>query len=135
MRLVETTASKSNRATATGLAGSFLALLCCAGVVPVLAVVTGIGLGFLLLDAVLIPLLGVALAVTLWGVWQGRRCHGRAAPLALAVVASAVTLGGLFVWVPLAFLGFATVFAAGVFNLLAVRACRVGASLPTKSPR
>lgn len=125
------TASKTNRATGAGLAGSFVALLCCAGVAPVLGLLTSIGLGFLLKDAVLIPLLGMALAITLWGLWQGRRCHGRSAPLLLGGVASVVSLGGLFLWAPLAFLGFAAVFAAGLWNILAVRACRVGASFPT----
>jgi mercuric reductase len=117
MGSAETASPEGNRATAAGLAGSFVALLCCAGVAPVLGLLTSIGLGFLLKDAVLIPLLAVALAVTLWGLWQGRRCHGRSAPLWLGAVASVVTLGGLFVWVPLAFLGFAVVFAAGFWNV------------------
>ena len=66
----ETASAKTNRATGAGLAGSFVALLCCAGVAPVLGLLGSIGL---------------------------------------------------------------RVLAAGLWNILAVRACRVGASFSANS--
>lgn len=121
------------RATAAGVAGSALALLCCAGVAPVLGLVSAIGLGFLLKDAVLLPLLVLGLAVTLWGIRRGRHCHGRAAPWALGWAGCALTVVGLVAWVPLAFAGLALVIAASLWNVVAVRACAPAASGPTAS--
>ncbi len=116
------------------MVGSAFALLCCAGVAPVLGVVSAIGLGFLIKDAVLIPLLILALAVTLWGIQQGHRCHGRNAPRVLGWAGSGLTVSGLFLWVPLAFAGFAAVVGASVWNVLAVRACVLRPSSPIPSP-
>ncbi|SRR5260370_19240947 len=120
----------SRRATGAGLLGSAVALLCCAGVAPVIGILSAIGLGFLLRDAILIPLLILALGVTLWGLWQGRRCHGRSRPLVVGVVGSLITVGGALAWVPLAFVGFVGVIVAGLWNLAAVRACLAQRSTP-----
>lgn len=95
----------SRRATGGGLLGSAVALLCCAGVAPVIGGVSALGLGFLLRDAILIPLLIVGVGVTVWGVWQGRRCHGRSGPFVAGLTGSIITVGGIFSWVPLAFVG------------------------------
>ncbi len=113
----------SGRATGAGLVGSTVALLCCAGVAPVIGVLSAIGLGFLLRDAILIPLLVLGLGVTVWGLWQGRRCHGGSGPLVVGGVGSLITVGGVLAWVPLAFVGFVGVVVAGVWNFAAVRAC------------
>ena len=115
-------AQTSQRASLAGLVGSSFALLCCAGVAPVLGLLSAVGLGFVIHDAVLVPLLAVALGVTVWGLWQGRRCHGRASALRLGLGGAALTVGGLFVWVPLAFIGFAAVVLASIWNLRLVRA-------------
>lgn len=117
----------SRRATGAGLAGSAVALLCCAGVAPVLAIVSALGLGFLLRDAILIPLLILGLGVTLWGLWQGLRCHRRSGPWVVGLVGSVITVGGVLAWIPLAFAGFIGVIVAGVWNLAAVRACAAAA--------
>lgn len=120
----------SQRATAAGVVGSAVTLLCCAGVAPVLAIVSALGLGFLLRDAILIPLLILGLGVTQWGLWQGRQCHGRSGPLAVGLVGSVITLGGVLSWIPLAFAGFVGVIVASIWNFAAVRAC-VAAQPPT----
>lgn len=118
-------ARRSSGATGGGLVASFVTLLCCAGVAPVIGALSAVGLGFLVTDAVLIPLLIVALGVTLWGLGQGRRCHGRHAPLAVGAVGSVAAVGGVFFWIPLAFAGVAAALAAGLWNAVAVRACTV----------
>jgi mercuric ion transport protein len=127
-------ARASYGATSAGMVGSAFALLCCAGVAPVLGLVSAVGLGFLIHDAVPIPLLILALAVTLWGIRQGRRCHGRDAPWLLGWVGSGLTVVGLFLWVPLAFAGFVGAVAASVWNVVAVRACVLRPSSPVPSP-
>ncbi len=120
----------SRRATGAGLVGSAVALLCCAGVAPVIGVLSALGLGFLLRDAILVPLLILGLGVTVWGLWQGRRCNGRSRPLVAGLVGSLITVGGVLAWVPLAFVGFVGVIVASVWNLAAVRAGVVRPSIP-----
>ncbi len=120
----------SRRATGAGLVGSAVTLLCCAGVAPVIGVLSALGLGFLLRDAILVPLLILGLGVTVWGLWQGRRCHGRSRPLVAGLVGSLVTVGGVLAWVPLAFVGFVAVIVASIWNLAAVRACVAQPSIP-----
>lgn len=112
----------SRRATGAGVIASGVTLLCCAGVAPVVGIASALGLGFLLRDAILIPALIVGLAVTLWGLWQGRRYHERNGPLSLGLVGSVITVGGVLLWVPLAFVGFVGVLVASIWNLSAVRA-------------
>lgn len=126
-----TSAQTSRRASLAGLFGSGFALLCCAGVAPVLGLLSAVGLGFLIRDAVLIPLLIVGLGVTGWGLWQGRRSHGRGFPLLLGLGGGALAVGGLYLWVPLAFVGFAAVLLASVWNLRLLRACTMSSSTST----
>ncbi len=93
-----------------------------------LGLLSAIGLGFLIHDAVLVPLLTIALGVTIWGLWLGRRCHGRASALRLGLGGAALTLGRLFLSVPLAFVGFAGVVLASWWNLRLVRGCPTSSS-------
>lgn len=118
-----TSTQPSRRATLAGLLGSSFALLCCAGVAPVLGLLSAIGLGFLINDAVLVPLLIVALGVTGWGLWQGRRCHGHKLPALIGLGGGVLAVSGLFLWVPLAFIGFGAVVPASLWNLRLLHAC------------
>ncbi len=118
----------SRRASLGGVLGSGFALLCCAGAAPVLGLLSAIGLGFLINDAVLVPLLLLALGVSGWGLWQGRRCHGRHSALLLGLGGAALTIGGLYGWLPLAFVGFGAVMLASVWNLQLLRACTIPSS-------
>jgi mercuric ion transport protein len=120
----------SRRATGAGLVSSAVALLCCAGVAPVIGGLAALGLGFLVRDAILVPLLILGLGVTLWGLWRGRRCHGRSRPLFAGLVGSLITVGAVLLWVPLAFLGFVGVIIASIWHLAAVRACVARPSIP-----
>lgn len=55
-----------------GVGGSLFAALCCLGFPALLAILSAVGLGFLVNDAVLIPLLVLFLLVTLWGLYLGQ---------------------------------------------------------------
>jgi len=121
-------AQHSRRASLGGVLGSSFALLCCAGAAPVLGLLSAIGLGFLINDAVLIPFLVFALGVTAWGLWHGRRCHGRGSPLLFGLGGAGLAVGGLFLWVPLAFAGFAAVILASAWNLRLLRTCTIPSS-------
>lgn len=58
-----------------GIGGSVFAALCCLGFPALLSILSAIGLGFIVTDAVLIPLLLVFLAITPIGLYLGTRHH------------------------------------------------------------
>ena len=74
-----------------GVGGSFFAALCCLGFPALLSLLSAIGLGFLINDAILLPLLAVFLLLTVAGLAMGLRHHHKSWALALGVF-SAVAL-------------------------------------------
>ncbi len=79
-----------------GVAGSIFAALCCLGFPALLAMLSAVGLGFLINDAALIPLLIVFLLVTLWGLYLGKSQHGSSIPFFVGLAGSA--LAALSIW-------------------------------------
>jgi mercuric ion transport protein len=75
-----------------GVGGSLFAALCCLGFPALVSIVTAVGLGFLIRDAVLIPLLLVFLALTLIGLFLGLRRHHQPWALVLGSVGAIITL-------------------------------------------
>jgi mercuric ion transport protein len=102
-----------------GTSGSIVAALCCLGTPAVLSLVAAVGLGFLIDDAILVPLLAVFLLATLWGLVLGWRRHGRVAALALGGVASVLLSVSVFFLGsgPLAYVAITTLVAASVVNM------------------
>jgi hypothetical protein len=90
-----TTQVMSRYAGGAGVVAASCAALCCAGAPIILSVLAATGLSFLRTDAILIPVIGVALMIALWGFWTGRRAHGSAAPFALGVVGSVALVAGV----------------------------------------
>jgi mercuric ion transport protein len=82
-------------ADTAGVTGAILAALCCAGAPMILSVLAVLGLSFLRTDRILLPFIGLSLAVALWGFWQGRRIHRIDGPLLLAVSASVALIAGI----------------------------------------
>lgn len=70
-----------------GLVGAVFSTLCCIGIAPLIALVTTIGLGFILTLAILLPLLVAFLIVGCLGQYVSYRRHGVAYPLLLHCVA------------------------------------------------
>ncbi len=58
-----------------GIAGSLFAALCCLGFPALISIISAVGLGLLINDAILVPLLIVFLLVTLVGLYLGIRHH------------------------------------------------------------
>ena len=74
-----------------GVGGSLFAALCCLGFPALVAILSAIGLGFLINDDILRPLMIVFLLVAILGLALGMRHHG--SPWALIVgILSAVAL-------------------------------------------
>ena len=81
-----------DHADKVGIVGAVLAALCCQGIPAVLSIVAALGLGFLVNDAVLAPLLLVSVGVVAWGLTAGWRRHGNLAPLVLGIAAGLLLL-------------------------------------------
>jgi mercuric ion transport protein len=82
-----------------GIAGSLFAALCCLGFPALLSILGAIGLGFLINDAVLLPLLIIFLLVTLLGLALGVREHHRTPAFILGIISAA----GVFTFIFVAF--------------------------------
>ncbi|MFQ5696357.1 MAG: MerC domain-containing protein [Terriglobia bacterium] len=108
-----------------GVAGSVVTGACCLGLPAVISVLTAIGLGFLINDAVLLPVLLLFLGITLAGLVLGYRVHGRPAPLALGGLSALAVFLFIFMrTVPVAaYLAIAGLAVAAVFNAILRRKC------------
>ncbi len=102
-----------------GVGGSVFAALCCLGFPALVAILSAIGLGFLINDDILRPLMIVFLLVAILGLALGMRHHG--SPWALIVgILSAVTL---YVFINVSFneviagLGIAGLVIASLLNV------------------
>lgn len=110
-----------------GIAGSIVAALCCLGVSAVVSVASAIGLGFLINDAVLKPLLIVSLAATLAGLAIGVRHHHRPWAILLAAASGVALFVFTFVLQSriVAGLAIAGLIAASILNILLARGAHV----------
>ena len=117
-------------ADSAGVVGAVFAALCCAGAPLILIALAAVGLSFLRTDAILLPLMGISLIVSLWGFWTGRRGHGRTGPLSLAIAGSiALVSGVVFVHGPsakiLIGIGALALVVATSWNIFLRRTCAV----------
>ena len=101
-----------------GVGGSLFAALCCLGFPALLAILSAVGLGFLVNDAVLIPLLVLFLLVTLWGLYLGKRHHGSWMPFFIGTAGAALSFASIwFGRGMLAGVGIAGLIAASLLNV------------------
>lgn len=102
-----------------GLGGSVFTALCCLGLPALVSFLGAIGLGFLINDAILIPLLVVFLIVTLGGLLLGVRHHHHRSAFILGAVSAVVLL--VFITIafnrPLIWLGIAGLIIASILNV------------------
>ncbi len=106
-------------ADAAGTLGSIVAALCCAGVPIVVGALTAVGLGFLITDLLLLPLLVAMLGLALWGFGRGRSVHGSGGPLALGAVGAVSLTAGVFTNQWLLWLGAVVLVVATIWNIAA----------------
>lgn len=102
-----------------GIGGALFAALCCLGFPALLSIVSAVGLGFLINDAILLPLLVVFLALILYGLYGGYRRHRKPGAVILGGASAVALLVFLLVFVsrPLAYLAIAGLVAASVLNV------------------
>jgi mercuric ion transport protein len=102
-----------------GVAGWIFAALCCLGFPALLSILSAVGLGFLINDAILLPLLAFFLIITLAGLYLGIRHHGSL--LAFTVGAPSAVMTFVFVVIAfnklLAAIGIAGLIVASILNV------------------
>ena len=107
-----------------GFLGTLFASLCCLGVSVVVAPLTAIGLGFMLHDLVLLPLVLVLLLITLWGLYSGSKRHGVRPPFFLGIFAAAALIPSFFVSAYLSSFLLVLLLVATIWNTIAAKAAR-----------
>ena len=103
-----------------GLAGSLFALLCYLGFGPLIALLSAIGAGFLVNDAVLAPLLVVFLVIGGIGLGVTYRRHRRIGPVVIHIAGAVAVFFFTFVLfvTPLVWLGVAGLIAASLWDFV-----------------
>ncbi len=114
-----------------GPLGTIFAALCCIGTPALLAFLSSIGIGFIINDAILLPLLVLFLAVSLMGLYYSYKSHGERWPLILGGISSLFIVLFVYGWFlkPMVYLGLAGIIAASVWNIVLKRHIRLGSSV------
>ncbi len=104
-----------------GIGGSIFAALCCLGFPALLSLLAAIGLGFLINDAILLPLLAIFLVITLGGLYAGMRHHRQPWALGLGLLSALVLFAFLFINTAIAYVGLVGLIVAGGLNIYLAR--------------
>jgi hypothetical protein len=92
----------------------------------VLGAFSAAGLGFLINDLILFPLLAISLGLALWGLGSGVARHGLRGVLVPGWIGAALMLAGIFSLPALIYAGAAAMVAASIWNTLAIRQAKQG---------
>ena len=105
-------------------AGAAFAAACCAGAGWALAALTAVGAGFLINDAVLIPLFAALLGLSLWLLFGSARAHHDLRPVYVAALGALGALVGLWTSTLVLFAGLGLIVASSLWDYLGTRASR-----------
>lgn len=105
-------------------AGAALAAACCAGAGWALAALTAVGAGFLINDAILIPLFVSLLGLSLWLLLRSARAHRNLHPVYLAGAGALSALIGLWTSTIVLFAGLGLIVASSLWDYLGAYARR-----------
>lgn len=87
-----------------------------------LAALTAIGAGFLINDAVLIPLFVALLGLSLWLLFRSARAHADLRPVYLAAAAAIAALAGLWTSTVVLFAGLGVMMGSSLWDYFGARA-------------
>jgi mercuric ion transport protein len=94
------------------LLGVLFAAACCLGLPLLLSALSVAGLGFLIHDVVLIPLMVAFVALNLWLLWRATGHHANRRPFWLGVIGGVLAVVGLYIHPLVATLGLLGLVAA-----------------------
>lgn len=95
-----------------------IAAACCLGASWALSALSAIGAGFLVNDAILIPLYALFLVLSVWLLYRSVRAHADRRPLRLGAAGALVALAGLFVASIVIYTGIALLVAASAWDFV-----------------
>ncbi|MGH8675650.1 MAG: MerC family mercury resistance protein [Burkholderiales bacterium] len=98
------------------LAGAGFAAACCAGVTAALSLFTAVGAGFLINDAVLIPLFAAMLALSVWLLYRSAHAHGDLKPFWLGLAGAVFVLSGFLLTTILIYAGLGAIVVGSVWD-------------------
>ena len=107
-----------------GVLGSILAALCCIGTPALLAFLSAIGLGFLIHDVVLLPLLAGFLILTGYGLAVSKKRHGRKEPLIVFGVSAAVIVTAMWFSTVGVIIGMVGLSLSTILNIVYQKSCK-----------
>jgi len=105
-----------------GIAGAF-AGLCCAGAPIVLAFLTGIGLGFLINDFILFPILFISLGFMFYSLHYNKKKHLNTLPIYTAIISTIFIIIGIF-YTPVIWLGVIGLFMSTIWDYTLIKKCK-----------
>jgi len=102
-----------------GAVGALFASLCCLGFSALVSLLAAVRLGFLINDAILLPMLVVFLEAYVAGLVLGWRQHRKWPVLALGILAAVANFGFIFIAFvrPSAYAGMALLVAVSIWDL------------------
>ena len=106
-----------------GVFSSFSAL-CCAGTPLLLAFLTGIGLGFVINDFILFPLLFISIGFMFYSMRINKKKHVNNKPIMIAIVSAILILAGIWL-TPLLWIGIAGLLVSTIWDFILIKKCKV----------
>lgn len=106
------------------LLGALFAAACCLGLPLLLSALSAAGLGFLIHDAILIPLLAGFVALNLWLPWRATGSHADRRPFWLGVIGGLLAVAGPYIHPLVATLGLLLLVAASGWDFFSGRRAR-----------
>ena len=101
--------------------GAGFAAACCLGVAAVVSALTAIGAGFLIRDAILIPLYLALLGLSVWLLYRSARSHEDLRPFWLGALSALVAFAGIWIATALVYAALAILAASSVWDFLNAR--------------
>ncbi len=101
--------------------GAAFAGACCLGAAWALSALAAIGAGFLINDAILVPVYVALLGLSLWLLSRSTRAHGKHAPLWLGAAGALAAIAGLWIAGAVVFAGLAALIGASLWDFLGAR--------------
>ena len=110
-----------------GVLGSFFSVLCCLGFPGIVGLLSAIGAGFLINDAILLPFLIISLVIAIIGIFVSWIKHKKILPLILATMSAVITFVFLFVvYVKvLIYVGLLGLVISSILSSLCIKKCEV----------
>lgn len=96
--------------------GAAFAGACCLGVNAALSLLTAIGAGFLVNDAILIPLYFGLLALSVWFLYTSARGHGNLTPFWSGLSGALVASAALWIHAGLVYAGLAVLLGSSLWD-------------------